>query len=244
MTDLTSQADAQRTAPTTWTGADIAQKSSEIAQIVKQLQAESADTDMLLRLFTKAAAETIGSDYASITVVTNGRIETPVMIGEIAAQSDALQQRFGEGPCIRSATDDTTVWIDDMRREARWPTFCAAAADLGIRSMACFCLYIAGEERGALNLHSTELDAFDDETRALGQLFAAHTATVFSAVREKEQLRTALSSRDLIGQAKGMLMERYRLGPDQAFSLLARLSQDSNTKLVDIAQRVVDAGPE
>jgi len=221
LTDLTSQADAQRTAPTTWTGADSAQKSSEIAQIVKQLQAESADTDMLLRLFTKAAAETIGSDYA-----------------------DALQQRFGEGPCIRSATDDTTVWIDDMRREARWPTFCAAAADLGIRSMACFCLYIAGEERGALNLHSTELDAFDDETRALGQLFAAHTATVFSAVREKEQLRTALSSRDLIGQAKGMLMERYRLSPDQAFSLLARLSQDSNTKLVDIAQRVVDAGPE
>lgn len=240
MTDLTSRTDA----PTTWTGTEIAQKSSEIARIVAQLQSESTDSDMLLRLFTKAAAEAIGSDYASITIVTNGRIETPVMIGEIAAQSDALQQELGEGPCIRSATDDTTIWIDDMRRETRWPTFCAAAADLGIGSMACFCLYIAGEERGALNLHSTVPNAFDDESRALGQLFAAHTATAFSAVREKEQLRTALSSRDLIGQAKGMLMERYRLTPDQAFSLLARLSQDSNTKLVDIASQVVDAGPE
>ncbi len=240
MTDVTSEASSQ----TTWTGSDIARKSSEVARLVAQLQTESSDSDMLLRLFTKAAAETIGSDYASVTLVCRGQVETPVMIGEIAAASDALQQELGEGPCLRSATDDTTIWIDDMRHEERWPKFCTAAADLGIGSMACFCLYIAGEERGALNLHSTTANAFDDETRALGQLFAAHTATVFSAVREKEQLRTALSSRDLIGQAKGMLMERYGLGADQAFSLLARLSQDSNTKLVDIARQVVDAGPE
>ena len=239
MTDLTSRT----TAPTTWTGTEIAEKSSEIARIVAQLQSKSTDSDMLLRLFTKAAAEAIGSDYASITIVTEGRIETPVMIGEIAAQSDALQQELGEGPCIRSATDDTTIWIDDMRRETRWPTFCAAAADLGIGSMACFCLYIDGNDFGALNVHSTTPGAFDRDARLVGELFAAHAATAFGAVREKEQLRAALTSRDLIGQAKGMLMERYQIDATAAFSLLARLSQDSNTKLVEIAARIIEAGP-
>ena len=74
-------------------------------------------------------------------------------------------------------------------------------------------------------------------------MFAAHAATAFGAVREKEQLRAALTSRDLIGQAKGMLMERYQIDATAAFSLLARLSQDSNTKLVEIAAQIIEAGP-
>lgn len=217
---------------------------SEVAQTVRQLQAESIDTDTVLRGITKAAVETVdGAEYASVTLVTCGRIETPVMVGDLAGQSDELQAQLGEGPCVRSAVDDVTVWVDDMRTETRWPAFAPAAADLGILSMVCFCLYIDGNDFGALNLHSPQPHAFDEDGRAVGRLFAAHAATAFSAVREKEQLRTALGSRDLIGQAKGMLMERYRLDADAAFSLLARLSQDTNTKLVDVARQVIDAGP-
>ena len=122
--------------------------------------------------------------------------------------------------------------------------FAAAAADIGIRSMACFFLYIDGDDFGALNLHSTRPHAFPTEARQLGELFAAHAATAFGAIREKQQLRAALSSRDIIGQAKGMIMERYKLDATEAFALLARLSQDTNTKLVDVAAQIVVAGPE
>lgn len=219
--------------------------SEQIARLVREVRAESNDSEAALRAITKAAVTSVpGAEYASITMVTDGEIETPVMVGDIAGASDELQQRYGEGPCIRAAVDDATIWISDMRNETRWPKFSVAAAELGISSMICFCLYIEGSDFGALNLHSTRIDAFDDEARMLGQLFAAHAATVYSAVREKEQLRIALGSRDIIGQAKGMIMERYRLDADAAFRLLARLSQDANTKLVDVAAQIVIAGPD
>jgi GAF domain-containing protein len=219
---------------------------NRMAEVARELRAESNDMETVLRAISKAAVDIIpGTEYASVTVVTgNATVETPVVIGDLAGQSDALQQKLGEGPCIRSAVGEETVWIDDMKSEHRWPQFAAAADELGIASMACFCLYVDGDNFGALNLHSSSVATFDDDARSIGQLFAAHAAVAFSTVREKEQLRTALNSRDLIGQAKGMIMERYRLDSTAAFRLLAKLSQDSNVKLVDVAERVVEAGPE
>ncbi len=223
----------------------IAALPAQMADIARRLRSESKDTDTILRAISTASVESIpGAEYASITLVTGAAtVESPVLIGDLARQSDRLQAELREGPCIRSALHSDTVWIRDMRVEDRWPTFAAAAADLGIRSMLCFCLYVEGDNFGALNLHSTQVDAFDDDSRSIGSLFAAHAAIAFSAVREKEQIRAALTNRDIIGQAKGMLMERYMLSSDEAFRLLARLSQDSNTKLADVALQVVDAGP-
>jgi GAF domain-containing protein len=180
-----------------------------------------------------------------VTLVTSkGQVQTPVMIGDLAGKSDELQQQLGEGPCIRSALSEETVQIHDMATDTRWPQFAAAANELGIKSMICFCLYIENENFGALNLHSSTVDAFNTESLSIGSLFAAHAAIAFSAVRERDQIRAALTNRDIIGQAKGMIMERYGLDPDEAFRLLARLSQDANVKLADIALQVVSAGPE
>lgn len=217
---------------------------SEMTRIANELRSQSDDTEAVLRKMSKYAVDTLpGAEYATITLVRSGVIESPVIVGDLGGKSDELQREFEEGPCVRAAVDDETIWIEDMRSEPRWPRFAPAAAALGIRSMACFCLYIEGNDFGALNLHSTEPDSFGKDARLLGELFAAHAATAFGAVREKEQLRAALSSRDIIGQAKGMLMERYHIDATAAFSLLARLSQDSNTKLVDIALQIVHAGP-
>ncbi|GAB88601.1 GAF and ANTAR domain-containing protein [Gordonia rhizosphera] len=215
-----------------------------MAEIIRGLRAESTDTEAVLRGISKTAVDSVpGTEYASVTLVTGGRIETPVIVGDLAGASDDLQRELNEGPCVRSAIDDATILVDDMRREQRWPRYAAAATELGIGSIACFCLYINGHDFGALNLLSTTTHAFDQDAISIGELFAAHCATAFSAVREKEQLRAALSSRDLIGQAKGMLMERFRIDADAAFLLLSRLSQDSNTKLVEVATRIIDAGP-
>lgn len=217
---------------------------SEMARIANELRAQSDDTEAVLRKMSKYAVDTLpGAEYATVTLVTGGKIESPVIVGDLGGQADELQRTLGEGPCVRAAVDSETVWIDDMRAETRWPRFAPAAADLGIASMACFCLYIDGADFGALNVHSTTPGAFDRDARLVGELFAAHAATAFGAVREKEQLRAALTSRDLIGQAKGMLMERYQIDATAAFSLLARLSQDSNTKLVEIAAQIIEAGP-
>ncbi|MGC4933176.1 GAF and ANTAR domain-containing protein [Gordonia sp. DT30] len=217
---------------------------SRMAGVINELRVESNDQEAVLRAISKAAVNTIDdAEYASVTIVTRGRIETPVMFGDLAGKCDDLQRELGEGPCVRAAVDDTTVRIDDLATDLRWPRFAPAASALGVASMACFCLYIDGNDFGALNLHSTQPQAFTDEACSLGELFAAHCATTFGAVREKEQLRNALSSRDLIGQAKGMLMERYHIDADAAFLLLARLSQESNTKLVEVALKLVGAGP-
>lgn len=224
---------------------ELADFGAQMTRIAGEMRRESDDTEAALRSMTKFAVDAIpGAEYATVTLVANGTIETPVMVGDLGGQADNLQRELGEGPCIRAAVSDLTVWIDDMRTETRWPNFAAAAADLGIRSMACFYLYIYGDDSAALNLHSTEPAAFTAEARQLGELFAAHAATAFGAIQEKQQLRAALGSRDIIGQAKGMIMERYKLDAGEAFALLARLSQDTNTKLVDVAVQIVEAGPE
>ncbi|MEH3154949.1 MAG: GAF and ANTAR domain-containing protein [Gordonia paraffinivorans] len=216
-----------------------------MADLARRLRSESRDTESILRAISAAAVESIpNAEYASITLVEDKTtISSPVLIGDLAAEADRLQAELREGPCVTSALQADTEIIADTLTDDRWPRFSRAAAEHGIRSMLCFCLYVDGNNFGALNLHSTQPDAFDDESRSIGSLFAAHAAIAFSSVREKEQIRSALTNRDIIGQAKGMLMERYSLNADDAFQLLARLSQDSNTKLADVAVQVVEAGP-
>ncbi|MCZ4580368.1 GAF and ANTAR domain-containing protein [Gordonia amicalis] len=224
---------------------ELADFGAQMTRIAGEMRKQSDDTETAVRAMTKYAVDAIpGAEYASVTLVSGGVIETPVIVGDLGGEADDLQRRLGEGPCIRAAIDDVTVWIDDLHTDERWPRFAAAAADIGIRSMACFFLYMDGDDFGALNLHSTRPHAFTSEARLLGELFAAHAATAFGAIQEKQQLRAALSSRDIIGQAKGMIMERYKLDANEAFALLARLSQDTNTKLVDVAAQIVVAGPE
>ncbi|MFJ6094719.1 GAF and ANTAR domain-containing protein [Williamsia muralis] len=220
--------------------------SAQMADVARLLRSESKDTESILHAISKSAVESVpGAEYASVTLVTGkGQVQTPVMIGDLAGKSDELQQELGEGPCIRSALSEETVRIDDMATDSRWPAFAAGANELGIKSMICFCLYIENENFGALNLHSSTPNAFNDESVSIGSLFAAHAAIAFSAVRERDQIRAALTNRDIIGQAKGMIMERYGLDPDEAFRLLARLSQDANVKLAEIALQVVTAGPD
>ncbi|MDZ7930724.1 MAG: GAF and ANTAR domain-containing protein [Rhodococcus sp. (in: high G+C Gram-positive bacteria)] len=158
---------------------------------------------------------------------------------EPAGHCDKIQEQLGEGPCLESAIEQTTIRIDDMDSDTRWPLFTDAASALGVKSMICFQLYVEGVNFGALNLHSTRTDAFSPEAESIGSLFAAHAAIAFSTAREEQQIRAALTSRDLIGQAKGMLMERYNLNSQAAFALLAKLSQDTNVKLADLAAELV-----
>jgi GAF domain-containing protein len=147
---------------------------------------------------------------------------------------------FNEGPCVEAALDELIVRTDDFRAEERWPRYSAAVVEIGVLSGLSFKLYTADRTAGALNLFSFKVNAFDAEDETTGVVLAAHAAAAILASRQGEQLQSALSTRDRIGQAKGIIMERFGVDDVKAFEMLRRLSQDSNTRLIDLAQRVID----
>ena len=132
--------------------------------------------------------------------------------------------------------------MPDLRHEQRWPNFARRAFEAGAGGMLSIQLYVEGGDLGALNLYSLEPAVFDDESEQVGLLFASHAAVAFAGARKQDNFTSALAGRDLIGQAKGILMERYDLDGDEAFRVLVRVSQTSQTshrKLRDVAAELV-----
>jgi ANTAR domain/GAF domain len=141
------------------------------------------------------------------------------------------------GPCLESAWEENTIHVPDLENDTRWSDYRRdALAETPIRSIMAFQLYIADESMGALNVYAERPHAFDEESRTIGLIFGAHTSVTWSTARRDEQFRKALASRDVIGQAKGMIMERYGVDAVQAFDMLRKLSQDSNTPVTPIAE--------
>jgi len=204
-----------------------------------------ADLGETLRGVTAAAVELVeAADCASILVVEGRREFRSIgATSELPPQLDAVQERLGEGPCLDAARKNLVVRSDDLRAESRWPGFAAEATKAGVLSTLSFQLYLAEDTMGALNLFSCEAGAFDPQAEAITEVLAAHAAMALSAARTHSQFTSALASRDTIGQAKGMIMERFGVDALAAFDLLRRLSQDSNVPLADLAERIVEAGP-
>ncbi len=215
-----------------------------VAELVQGLH-NRPDTDsdtVVAELAEHAAAEIPGAQYAGITLTRNAKhIDTPAATHYWPVLLDKIQQRHLEGPCLTAAWDEKTVHVPDMEAEDRFPDYRRdALAETPIRSIMAFQLFIAGESLGALNIYAEEPQAFSAEARTLGLIFAAHSSVAWNSARRDEQFQRALSSRDVIGQAKGMIMERYRVDAVQAFEVLRKLSQDSNVPLLQIASELVE----
>ncbi|MFC9362735.1 GAF and ANTAR domain-containing protein [Rhodococcus sp. NPDC057014] len=204
------------------------------------------DVDHILHAVTQAAVDLIpGADSADIlTISSRHKFHSLASTSALPADLDAVQARHGQGPCVEAALDGEVVRSDDLESETRWPEFTREAVRSGVRSVASFRLYTRTHVVGALNVLAMTAHAFDDESVAIGEVLAAHAAIAIIADRRELQLRSALVSRDLIGQAKGMLMERFDVGAHQAFKMLVTLSQQSNHPLGEVAKRVVDLGPD
>jgi GAF domain-containing protein len=217
---------------------DLAQRMAELARAV----AAPRSVDEVLFDVTATAKELLsGVDTAGVLLITKGgKFESLAGTSELPHQLDELQMKYNEGPCVEAAVDELIVRTDDFRTEQRWPRYSAAAAEIGVLSGLSFKLFTADRTAGALNLFGFKPNAFDAEDETIGAVLAAHAAAAILASRHGEQLESALSTRDRIGQAKGIIMERYGVDDVRAFEMLRQLSQDSNTKLVDIAQRVIE----
>ena len=141
-----------------------------------------------------------------------------------AEELDDVQQRLQQGPCIQAALGDPLIRCTDLRSDPRWPEFASAATKLGIYSMLSFQLYTHRSGVGALNLLGREPHTFTQEAEGLAAMLVTHAAVALSAVNTRQQFDSALASRDHIGQAKGILMERFGIDAIRAFELLTKLS--------------------
>jgi GAF domain-containing protein len=214
-----------------------------IAELVQSLHGRpDADSDTVVaELAEHAAVQIPGAQYAGITVTRNGKhIDTPAATHIYPMLLDKIQQRHQEGPCLTAAWEEKTVHVANLETDDRFPLYRQdALAETPIKSIMAFQLFIAGETMGALNVYSEEPNVFDSESRNIGLVFAAHSSVAWNSARRDEQFKRALSSRDVIGQAKGMIMERYDVDAVQAFELLRKLSQDSNVPLIRVATELV-----
>ncbi|MGA8330509.1 MAG: GAF and ANTAR domain-containing protein [Mycobacterium sp.] len=217
----------------------------EVAEVAQLLQQESGDSATLLDELTESAVKAVpGARYAGITVAArDGSIRTPSSTGRYPELLDEIQQRHGQGPCFSAAWEQHTIRIDDLTVDERWPAYGHdAVAHTPVRSMLSFQLFTGRRMTGALSFYAEEANVFDDDAVEVGLIFATHTVLAWRLVRREEQLRSALASRDVIGQAKGMMMERFKIDAVQAFDTLRRLSQNSNTPVAAIARRLVESG--
>jgi GAF domain-containing protein len=214
-----------------------------IAEIVQQLYSRP-DTDsdtVIAELAEHAAVEIPGAQYAGVTVTRNAKhIDTPAATHKWPILLDEIQQRHREGPCLTAAWEEKTIHVADLEIDDRFPLYRRDALEqTPIRAIMAFQLFIADETMGALNVYAERPHAFDQNSRAIGLVFAAHSSVAWNAARRDEQFKRALASRDTIGQAKGMIMERYGVDAVQAFEVLRKLSQDSNVPLVRVASELV-----
>ena len=215
----------------------------QAAQLVADIQQRSSsDTGVLLRELIEGAAGSVpGAQYAGITVTKpQCPSETAAATHRYPVVLDILQDHCRQGPCLSAAAQQDRVRVDDLGTDERWPLYREEALrQTPIRSILSFGMFGDGNTTAALNFYAEPINAFDDGSVNVGMMFATHAALVWNMVRRDQQFRTALVSRDIIGQAKGMLMERFNTDAADAFKLLARLSQESNTRIAELAHQVV-----
>lgn len=203
-----------------------------------------------------------GAEAASFTVVeTGGAMTTPAFTGALAERVDAVQYAAGQGPCLDAATavEWTAILVRDLPQETRWPALAAQSAAAGARSVMCVSLFAGpslgagGSQRavGSLNLYAGTAAVFGESERDTALLLALYAALALAATEaigdageRIDQLTEAIATRNVIGQAQGILMERNKFTAGQAFDRLRAASMNLNRKLRDVAKDLAETGEE
>ncbi|QIG41693.1 GAF and ANTAR domain-containing protein [Nocardioides anomalus] len=215
--------------------------SQRVASAVRELQAQHGQQDTMVRAVGLAVDLVPGCDFAAVTEVRARGVGVLAASDERLEALVALQHELEEGPCLTAAETRDAVVSDEVATDPRWPAWGDRAhGGLGLRSVMSQPLFTTGGNLGVLNLYSVSGAAFAPEhVFEDGSTLAAHVSVALAAARNAEQLEVAIASRTVIGQATGIIMERYDLAPDLAFGVLARLSQQTERKVRDLADELV-----
>lgn len=203
---------------------------------------QPGDLDTTLANITAAAVEVLPDVQASSITVkhADGRLETVAPTHDFLRDVDAAQYELQEGPCYEAAVDTVHITSPNLSADERFPRYAPVALRAGVRAQAGVRLFDTPSSNGALNLYSGRVGSFTD-LGVLSQLFAHQSAVALDYARQVDQLQEAVRSRQLIGQAVGIVMERYSVDEARAFGFLTRLSNDQNLKLRLVADRLVQA---
>jgi GAF domain-containing protein len=225
---------------------------AEALERLGRLSLRELSMDSLLQTVADLAKTVMpGNPEASVTLLVKDRPSTVVSTGQFAVDLDETQYERGHGPCLHAARTGELTEISDTRTDSRWRDYCRRAAEAGNLSSLSVPLAIDEDEQvsGALNLYAREPHTFDEDSRSAAQAFGPYAAVAtgnmyaYQNARDMaDNLQTALESRAVIDQAKGILIERHKLTPDQAFQLLVRVSMNVNRKVRDVADQLVRTG--
>ncbi|MDY7087636.1 MAG: GAF and ANTAR domain-containing protein [Actinomycetota bacterium] len=212
----------------------------QLSRAARALRSDEASD--LTAIVAEAVAMIPSATWAGLSELNRGRLTPRATLGEPPSVLDRLQRELGTGPCVDAAREQRVVVLDDTGADERWPEFAAEAVRHGVRSMLCVPLWVDSLRLGTLSLYGEKTGAFGESERRLAAVYGTLAALAMADGRRVAQLTLALETRDLIGQAKGVLMERLRITPDAAFEVLTRISQNANERLASVAERVVRTG--
>lgn len=230
----------------------LAQELAAIPARMAGLLLSEHTVDAALNLLTSLAKETVpGTVGAGITLLDpQGRRTTAAATDERVRAADDLQYELGHGPCLTAWELRTSVRIDDVSHDDRWPQWSSAAVSVGVRSMLSAPM-VAGEEAlGALKVYADRANAYGDRAESVLSMFAAQAGILLANVRARhvaeqlsERLKDALRARDVIGMAKGVVMQRDGVDEQTAFTLLADTAQREHKPLREVAATLIGTGP-
>jgi GAF domain-containing protein len=214
-----------------------------LERLSRAARALRADDDGHLTAIVHQAAATVpAATWAGLIELERSGLVTKATLGEPPRVLDRLQQEQKSGPCIDAAREQRVMVIEDMTVDPRWPGFAAAARREGVCSMLCVPLWVDRLRLGTLSFYGEKAHAFGEDERRLAAVYGTLAALALADSKRVAQLTFAIETRDLIGQAKGILVERHRITPDAAFDMLKKVSQNTNQRLVAVAELLVSTG--
>jgi len=205
---------------------------------------DASGVDETVDAVVQFALQALNCTYAGVALYSRGsQAEIAAVTDPVVADVYDLQLTSECGPLVTALRERTTVLIRDTTTDDRWPEWAAKVAALGVRSVLDVPLSTGDATRatvGVLGLYSPSPDAFSHDDEAIAHILARHASVALASARHEESMAQAVDARKLVGQAMGILMERFDVDGDRAFAILKRYSQDTNTKLRDVAQQLID----
>jgi GAF domain-containing protein len=216
---------------------------STVERLVRTLRGPVDPDDLVGRIVAEATRLVPAArDTGVIVIDPEGNLRTVVASGEAPRQLDELQMRLGTGPCLTAGRKQIVVRMHDVAADTRWATFRAAAISCDVASMLCVPLSVDEQLLGTLSFYGARPGVFRVGAEPVARALAALSALALAQTQQQARMERALHNRDLIGQAKGILMHRHGVTADAAFAMLRAHSQHANSKLVAVAERVVETG--
>ncbi|GAA2078671.1 GAF and ANTAR domain-containing protein [Aeromicrobium halocynthiae] len=209
-------------------------------RLAEQLAAAATVEDSVRELVV-FLGEALGSEHVSLTRTARSRLRPVARTSELVGRADELQVTTGEGPGFDLTPGNVAPMVVDLGGDPRWPEWGPAVAALGLTGVLWVPLQAGGRRIGTLTVYAVGPEGFGTDELDAAQRLAPQAAATLRAAREVEGLTLALDSRTLVGQAQGILMERFGVDDAQAFAFLRRYSQDHNVKLTEVARGIVDS---